>query len=147
MHARVSEEGDRSAVDSQCRAMTASWVRNGGAAAEATDGPELCSYFENYDNAKQDLAIPHGVYSLDRIKEYGKNKGYCPYFLTRQFIHHADIIVYNYQYLLDPKVANMITKELSDDAIVVFDEAHNIDNVCIEGNIMLLVASLSNLCF
>ena len=33
---------------------------------------------------------------------------------------------------MDPKVADLVSKELSKDSIVIFDEAHNIDNVCIE---------------
>ena len=61
----------------------------------------------------------------------------------------VDVIIYSFHYLLDPKVADQVSKELSKDAIVVFDEAHNIgmqqkinrlfvaklnllDNVCIE---------------
>lgn len=52
--------------------------------------------------------------------------------MTRQLIHHANILVYNYQYMLDPKVSNIISRELEAESIVVFDEAHNIDNVCIE---------------
>ena len=42
------------------------------------------------------------------------------------------MIIYSFHYLLDPKVAEQVSKEMSRDAIVVFDEAHNIDNVCIE---------------
>ena len=42
------------------------------------------------------------------------------------------MIIYSYHYLLDPKIAERVSKELSKDCIVVFDEAHNIDNVCIE---------------
>ena len=38
----------------------------------------------------------------------------------------VDIIIYSFHYLLDPKVAEQVSKELSKDAIVVFDEAHNI---------------------
>eukprot|EP01041_Mallomonas_annulata_P013056 gene13056-27554_t len=78
------------------------------------------------------LAIPMGVYSLDDLKELGKHKGWCPYFLTRHLINSANIIVYNYQYMLDPKVAGLVSRELESECIVVFDEAHNIDNVCIE---------------
>lgn len=63
----------------------------------------------------------------------------------------VDVIIYSFHYLLDPKVAEQVSKEMSKDAIVVFDEAHNIgaktrfiaffiiqptidriDNVCIE---------------
>ena len=54
------------------------------------------------------------------------------YYLTRQAINHANILVFNYQYMLDPKVAKMVSKELESESIVVFDEAHNIDSVCIE---------------
>lgn len=44
----------------------------------------------------------------------------------------ANILVFNYQYMLDPKVAKMVSKELEAESIIVFDEAHNIDSVCIE---------------
>lgn len=34
--------------------------------------------------------------------------------------------------MLDPKVSNLVSREFEQESIVVFDEAHNIDNVCIE---------------
>jgi DNA excision repair protein ERCC-2 len=34
--------------------------------------------------------------------------------------------------MLDPKIAEMISRDLPRTACIVFDEAHNIDNVCIE---------------
>lgn len=44
----------------------------------------------------------------------------------------CNVIIYSYHYLLDPKIAERVSKDFSKDCIVVFDEAHNIDNVCIE---------------
>ena len=41
-------------------------------------------------------------------------------------------MIYSFHYLLDPKVAEQVSKEMDKNSIVVFDEAHNIDNVCIE---------------
>jgi hypothetical protein len=38
----------------------------------------------------------------------------------------VDVIIYSFHYLLDPKVADQVSKELSGESIVVFDEAHNI---------------------
>ena len=125
-----------------------------------------------------DAAINPGVYSLDDLKSLGRERGWCPYFLTRHVINLANVIVYNYQvracvrpcckalcllactspipcggsclghrfraclhssgwppryghvqYLLDPKIASMVSSEIERDSIVVFDEAHNIDNV------------------
>lgn len=137
IHERVQQENDRDNVDSLCRGMTASWVREHHQkqvrSGDAAPIP-LCQYFENYDMDKQgnQIPIPSGLFTIDDIKKYGQRKGYCPYFLTRHLIFHAHILVYNYQYMLDPKVASLISKELAADSIVVFDEAHNIDNVCIE---------------
>lgn len=41
-------------------------------------------------------------------------------------ILHANIVVYSYHYLLDPKIADVVSKELAKKSVVVFDEAHNI---------------------
>ena len=37
-------------------------------------------------------------------------------------------MVYSYHYLLDPKIAEVVSKEISKSSVVVFDEAHNIGN-------------------
>ncbi|CAN0549565.1 unnamed protein product, partial [Ectocarpus sp. 8 AP-2014] len=95
-------------------------------------GGELCEFFEGYSANGSDAAMPNGIYSLDDLKEFGKEKGWCPYFLARHIINHANVLVYNYQYMLDPKVAGMVSRELEAESVVVFDEAHNIDNVCTE---------------
>ena len=41
-------------------------------------------------------------------------------------LNYANIIVYSYHYLLDPKIAEMVSQELPKKSVVVFDEAHNI---------------------
>lgn len=134
--AALSASASRDSVDSACRRLTASWVRS--AAAERPPGEvPLCSFFENYaalsDSGGPDsVMLPPGVYTLQDLRRYGKEKGMCPYFLARQMIKYANVVVYSYQYLLDPKVAGIISKEMQRECVVVFDEAHNIDNVCIE---------------
>ena len=49
----------------------------------------------------------------DDLKEYGRMRGWCPYFMARQAILHANVVVYSYHYLLDPKIAEMVSKELA----------------------------------
>ncbi len=44
----------------------------------------------------------------------------------------ANVIVFNYLYLLDPVISETFIKQVAEGAVVVFDEAHNIDDVCIE---------------
>ncbi|CAN4101935.1 unnamed protein product [Withania somnifera] len=126
----VSAE-NRDSVDAGCRKLTASWVR-----AIAVENPNVptCSFFENYDTADKagTATLPAGVYTLQELRLYGKERGWCPYFLARHMVQQANVVVYSYQYLLDPKVAGIISKEMERECVVVFDEAHNIDNVCIE---------------
>ncbi|CAH8336893.1 unnamed protein product [Eruca vesicaria subsp. sativa] len=88
---------------------------------------ELCDYFENYEKADENALLPPGD-----LKEFGMDRGWCPYFLARRMVHFANVIVCSYQYLLDPKVGGVICKELQKETVVVFDEAHSIDNVCVE---------------
>eukprot|EP00899_Mesostigma_viride_P004876 jgi/Mesvir1/1438/Mv14431-RA.2 len=130
IHPRVSAEGSRESVDAQCRTMTAPWVR--AAAGEDNPDIETCSFYEEYDKKSGEALLPPGIYTLHDLRVMGRQKGWCPYFLARHMIAYANVIVYNYQYLLDPKVAGMVSKDLERESIVVFDEAHNIDNVCIE---------------
>ena len=39
---------------------------------------------------------------------------------------YVDVVIYSFHYLLDPKVAEQVSAEMSKESIVVFDEAHNI---------------------
>lgn len=66
------------------------------------------------------------------MQELGRARGWCPYYLARRLINLADVVVYSYQYILDPRIHEHVSKEFRSNSIVVFDEAHNIDNVCVE---------------
>ncbi|TYI68341.1 hypothetical protein E1A91_D08G082200v1 [Gossypium mustelinum] len=120
---------NRDSVDAGCRKLTASWVR---ALAEENTDVTTCEFFESYEKAASAAVLPPGVYTLQELRAFGKEKGLCPYFLARHMVQFANVVVYSYQYLLDPKVAGIISKEMQKESVVVFDEAHNIDNVCIE---------------
>ena len=102
-----------------------------GDGSSNSSGRMCCSFYENYERLGTD-AIPCGIYSLDDLRELGRARGWCPYFAARHLLSVCNIVVYNYQYMLDPKIATLVSRELSEQSIVVFDEAHNIDNVCVE---------------
>ncbi|KAF7392632.1 general transcription and DNA repair factor IIH helicase subunit XPD [Vespula maculifrons] len=129
IHPEVSREREGKVVDSRCHSLTASYVRDRHNYDESTP---ICSFYEGFDMEGRSQIIPSGIYSLDDLKEYGKDRNWCPYFLARFMILQAQIVVYSYHYLLDPKIAETVSKELSRSSVVVFDEAHNIDNVCID---------------
>lgn len=56
------------------------------------------------------------------------------------------VIVYSYHYLLDPKIADLVSKDLPRNSVVVFDEAHNIDNTCIDSMSVKITRKLIEKC-
>ncbi|KAJ3514843.1 hypothetical protein NLJ89_g2127 [Agrocybe chaxingu] len=122
----VAKEKKGKVVDARCRDLTNSAVCEKGRADPGS--VELCDWHETLGKMEAGHLIPMGIWTLADILQYGRDKGICPYFA----MPFADVIIYSFHYLLDPKVAEQVSKEMSKDAIVVFDEAHNIDNVCIE---------------
>ncbi|XP_010612937.1 general transcription and DNA repair factor IIH helicase subunit XPD isoform X2 [Fukomys damarensis] len=116
-------------VDGKCHSLTASYVR---AQYQQDTSMPHCRFYEEFDAHGRQVPLPAGIYNLDDLKALGQRQGWCPYFLARYSILHANVVVYSYHYLLDPKIADLVSKELARKAVVVFDEAHNIDNVCID---------------
>jgi hypothetical protein len=47
------------------------------------------------------------VYTLHDLRAFGRKQGWCPYFLARHVMAFANVIVYNYQYMIDPKVSQV----------------------------------------
>ncbi|CDJ36075.1 protein arginine n-methyltransferase, putative [Eimeria mitis] len=170
-------------------------------AGDTSDG--LCAFYENFDEYFSPQHFPAGVYTLEELKAAAvrwrhpllqRSLPLCPYFLARRLLQVANVVVLNYQYLIDPKVSEAAVfgpsgsdgplgshhggpylvgfsrtaaqerafqKQLQQQkqqdpqqqqeqeqqqqqqqedwlstdmgaSVVVFDEAHNIDNVCIE---------------
>ncbi|KAK1084993.1 TFIIH/NER complex ATP-dependent 5'-3' DNA helicase subunit [Friedmanniomyces endolithicus] len=129
LHPSVKREKSGSVVDARCRSLTAGFVKEQKERGEDVD---LCIYHDNLDLLEPHNLIPPGVWTLDGMLRYGEKQKQCPYFTARRMMPFCNVIIYSYHYLLDPKIAERVSRELSKDCIVVFDEAHNIDNVCIE---------------
>ncbi|TBU65866.1 DNA repair helicase [Dichomitus squalens] len=130
IHPEVSKEKKGKVVDARCRDLTNSAVCTKG--RENPGSVELCDWHENLGKLEPGNLIPPGIWTLADVLQHGRENKICPYFLVRRMMPFVDVIIYSFHYLLDPKVAEQVSKELTKDAIVVFDEAHNIDNVCIE---------------
>ncbi|KAL4952478.1 hypothetical protein BDW69DRAFT_167655 [Aspergillus filifer] len=129
LHPSVKREKSGTVVDARCRSLTAGFVKE---KKEKGEDVELCVYHENLDLLEPHNLVPPGVFTLDGLLNYGEQHKQCPYFSARRMMPYCNVIIYSYHYLLDPKIAERVSKEFSKDCIVVFDEAHNIDNVCIE---------------
>jgi Rad3-related DNA helicase len=137
---QVSKEKKGKIVDARCRDLTSAFACEKGRADPGS--VELCSFHEELNNYEAGNLLPTGIFTLEDVKRYGKEKGVCPYFTIRRMVclvfsvgnqandaaqlPHVDVIIYSFHYLLDPKIADQVSKEMSKESIVVFDEAHNI---------------------
>ena len=62
-------------------------------AQEETPATELCQFFEDYEKEGPDAVLPPGVYTLADLRAFGRQKGWCPYFLARHMISYANVVV------------------------------------------------------
>lgn len=131
LHPVVSKERKGAVVDEKCRRLT-NGVNKRKLEADPSADVELCEYHENLYDMEVSEYLPNGVFSFEKLIKYCEDRKICPYFTVRRMISLCNIIIYSYHYLLDPKIAERVSNEVSKDSIVIFDEAHNIDNVCIE---------------
>ncbi|EGS23598.1 uncharacterized protein CTHT_0002930 [Thermochaetoides thermophila DSM 1495] len=129
LHPSVKREKSGTIVDARCRSLTAGFVKEKKQRGEDVD---VCIYHDNLDLLEPHNLIPNGIWTLDNLLKYGEEHKQCPYFTARRMLQYCNVVIYSYHYLLDPKIAERVSRDLSSDSIVVFDEAHNIDNVCIE---------------
>ncbi|KZZ94874.1 DNA helicase (DNA repair), Rad3 type [Moelleriella libera RCEF 2490] len=129
LHPSVKREKSGSVVDARCRSLTAGFVKD---KKERGENVDVCVYHDNLDLLEPHNLIPNGVWTFDDILRYGEEHKQCPYFTARRMMQYCNVVIFSYHYLLDPKIAERVSRDFSKDCIVVFDEAHNIDNVCIE---------------
>ncbi|CAI4230644.1 unnamed protein product [Auanema sp. JU1783] len=124
----VMKNRQGASVDGACQALTASFIRSKRAHDNSLPS---CDFYENLES-RNNFVIPPGVWNIADLRRFGKENTLCPYFLARCALNRAQIVVYSYHYILDPKIAELVSRDFSRKTCVVFDEAHNIDNVCIE---------------
>ncbi|KAG5475077.1 hypothetical protein CUR178_04527 [Leishmania enriettii] len=72
------------------------------------------------------------IWDMEDLVLEGASRRMCPYYAARDLVFFADVNFCTYPYLLDPLIRHETKMEgaLKNNAIVVFDEAHNVAAVC-----------------
>ncbi|KAJ3224375.1 Fanconi anemia group J protein [Clydaea vesicula] len=70
------------------------------------------------------------IWDIEDINLQGKASKGCPYFTAREIAKTADIIFCPYNYITEPTIRESLGIDLTNN-IVIFDEAHNIEDACI----------------
>jgi Rad3-related DNA helicase len=134
---------DRSCINRKVRSAVAGGMlpaegNNLGEICDKLVSLGQCQMVQRYlDLATRAISQPIGssrtnVWDIeDLVMEGGALEG-CPYYAARELVFHADVTFATYNYLLDPVIRKESKFEaaLKNHSIVVFDEAHNIADVC-----------------
>ncbi|KAJ8369653.1 hypothetical protein SKAU_G00096810 [Synaphobranchus kaupii] len=90
-----------------------------------------CIFYNNVEEKSTDKEIINSIMDIEDLVKLGNKQRVCPYYLARALKQQADIIFMPYNYLLDHKSRRAHNIELKG-AVVIFDEAHNVEKMCEE---------------
>ncbi|KAG0439549.1 Fanconi anemia group J like protein [Dictyocoela muelleri] len=89
-----------------------------------------CVYYSNKDKlAKHMDSFVDKVFDIEDLCNEGKKLLGCPYYASTKIAEKAKVIFAPYNYLIDPNIRKSMAISLKN-AVVIIDEAHNIDDVC-----------------
>jgi len=73
------------------------------------------------------------ILDMEELLALGTNRKICPFYLTRNDLAAAEIVFLPYNYLLDPDTRTNTLSEINwSNAVVIFDEAHNLESFASE---------------
>ncbi|KAI9308377.1 hypothetical protein BJ944DRAFT_156339 [Cunninghamella echinulata] len=85
------------------------------------------------------------VWDIEEVVKLGKAVGGCPYYATRGLFEQAELVFCPYNYVIDPIIRDIMEIKVKDN-IVIFDEAHNIEDIAREvGSFEITEVDLINL--
>lgn len=90
---------------------------------------KACIFHKKVDAAAQSPDAAESILDVEDLGRIGLKYGCCSFYLGMERMHGAKVIFMPYNYLIDPKIraANQISLK---NAIIILDEAHNVEQVC-----------------
>ncbi|XP_069739809.1 regulator of telomere elongation helicase 1 isoform X2 [Narcine bancroftii] len=90
-----------------------------------------CHFYNNIEEKSTDKEFSESILDVEDLVKSGNKHRVCPYYLSRALKQNAELIFMPYNYLLDPKSRKAHDIDLRG-AIIIFDEAHNVEKMCEE---------------
>ncbi|MFB6142122.1 MAG: ATP-dependent DNA helicase [Halorientalis sp.] len=101
------------------------------------EGSTCEHYYENLtaDTGDFERWLFEDVRDPDDVYEYAEMEGYCGYELLKESMEDVDLVICNYNHLLDPAIRDHFFRWLDrdpEDVVAVVDEAHNVEEAARE---------------
>ncbi len=102
-----------------------------------------CSFFQN-SNILANHPSMRVVWDIEDIVTKGRQFRACPYFTAKDIAERADVVFCPYNYLIDKLIREAAGIDLKNN-IVIFDEAHNLEDQCREAASFVITIPLLTL--
>ncbi|KAI9203774.1 helicase C-terminal domain-containing protein [Polychytrium aggregatum] len=92
---------------------------------------ESCSFYRRVDVVAHRQEFAHSILDIEELVSRGAQHQACPYYISKHNVRGAEVVFVPYSYLIDPLVRKSLGITLSN-AVIIFDEAHNMESACTE---------------
>merc|ERR1719470_666055 len=93
---------------------------------------KTCTFHQNVEKSKERQELrDNEIMDIEDLHKLGKKHNFCPYYMSRELYQTADVIFLPYNYLLDHKIRASLDIDFNG-AVIIFDEAHNVQKLCEE---------------
>ncbi|XP_068652271.1 regulator of telomere elongation helicase 1 homolog [Aristolochia californica] len=82
------------------------------------------------DFIKNNPSLGNEPVDIEDLVNMGRNKGPCPYYVSRELHKVVDILFAPYNYLIDRGNRRSLSGIDWSNTILIFDEAHNLESIC-----------------
>uniref|UniRef100_A0A453EZM7 Regulator of telomere elongation helicase 1 homolog n=5 Tax=Triticinae TaxID=1648030 RepID=A0A453EZM7_AEGTS len=97
------------------------------------------------DYMKNNTELGSEPFDIEDLVNIGRTKGPCPYYISRELSKSVDILFAPYNYLIDPGNRRSLTGISWNNAVLIFDEAHNLESICADAaSFDLLTSNLTS---
>ena len=118
--------------DEKCHELVSARQAEMKFSIKRTKRRETCRFYcdsRSVARTFQTLGNNTKVWDIEDALDFGRKNSACPYYGMRALHERATITFCPYNYLIDPTIRKGLEIELKN-AVVIFDEAHNIDDIC-----------------
>ncbi|CCF75555.1 regulator of telomere elongation helicase 1 [Babesia microti strain RI] len=125
INATILGSRDKLCIHSQCSKMKGNALDG---YCKALVHTRTCTYYNGYRSKEyNNLNILMDVMDVEDLTSMGKKYGFCPFYVMREAHKTSNFILMPYNYLFCQTIRDSIELDLND-AIIIIDEAHNIDD-------------------
>lgn len=96
---------------------------------------------------KNNPELGNEPFDIEDLVKIGRTKGPCPYYVSRELHLGVDILFAPYNYLIDPANLRSSLPGINwNNAVLIFDEAHNLEGICADAASFDLPAAYLSTC-